>query len=390
MSIGGAPKNTTQTVTQSDIPSYAKPYYLDMLNDAQALKNQEYSPYGGQRVAGFNSAQQQTQQDVLNLQTPQEFSNASSLASAAGLGTLAATNSYAPSNFGTSMVNGSNIRAQTNNAYGVATPQNFDSAAAQQYMSPYIQNVINNQQSAALRAAQQSQLAGDLGAARQGTYGGARQLLATTERENNLQSQMNGITANGLQSAYTNAQSQFNTDRSAGMDANNTNLQALLNTQNQNTTNNLEAQRLNAANRLQAQTTNAENTLNAQRYTDDARLNAAKLGLSGYGQAADIANTLSGIGTAGQNANLAVLQAQANVGNVQQGLEQQVLDTQYKDFLQQRDYPMELLQNYNSILHGSVFAPSSTQTTYAPSGNTASNVLGTGLQALSLYNMAKG
>jgi hypothetical protein len=58
----------------------------------------------------------------------------------------------------------------------------------------------------AIRDAQKTQLGANLGAARQGTYGGARQLLAQTERERALGQQLGNIQTRGLQSAYEAAQ----------------------------------------------------------------------------------------------------------------------------------------------------------------------------------------
>jgi hypothetical protein len=76
----------------------------------------------------------------------------------------------------------------------------------QMYMSPYQQNVIDVNKQEALRDAQKGLMAGNLGAARQGTYGGARQLLAQTEQERNLQTKLGNIQATGMQNAFDAAQ----------------------------------------------------------------------------------------------------------------------------------------------------------------------------------------
>jgi hypothetical protein len=74
------------------------------------------------------------------------------------------------------------------NALGLGSLAGFnDPSAVQSFMSPYQQNVIDVNKQEALRDAQKGLMAGNLGAARQGTYGGARQLLAQTEQERNLQ-----------------------------------------------------------------------------------------------------------------------------------------------------------------------------------------------------------
>jgi hypothetical protein len=108
---------------------------------------------------------------------------------------------------------------------GVQAPE-FGSAQAQQYMSPYMQNVVDMQQRGAIDAARQAQLGGNLAAARQGTYGGARQAILQGQRESGLRTQLGDIQAQGLQRSYEQAQQQFERDRSAGLQAGQTRLAA--------------------------------------------------------------------------------------------------------------------------------------------------------------------
>jgi len=75
-----------------------------------------------------------------------------------------------------------------------------------QYMSPYMQNVVDVNKAEALRDAQKSLVGQNLQAARQGTYGGARQLLAQSEADRNLQTKLGQIQAQGMQSAFDAAQ----------------------------------------------------------------------------------------------------------------------------------------------------------------------------------------
>jgi hypothetical protein len=81
-----------------------------------------------------------------------------------------------------------------------------DPRSMQAYMSPYMQNVVEIQKQQAIEDAQRAQLGANLGAARQGTYGGARQTLAQTQREAGLNKQLSDIQAQGLQSAFDQAQ----------------------------------------------------------------------------------------------------------------------------------------------------------------------------------------
>jgi hypothetical protein len=320
---GGQSAPTTTTVNQntSNLPEYARPYFTSMMGQAQALtgKSNPYVQYGGQRLAGFTPEQQQVQQNILNQQMPGQFAEGSQLAGLSGLGSLTAGQRYAE----------------------LGGPQSFTQAGtADQYMSPYIQNVLDIQKQQALRDAQQGQLAQNLGAARQGTYGGARQLLATTERERNLGTQMGQIEATGLQSAYENAVKQFNAEEAA---------------------------------RLQNQQFGAD------------------LGLRGYTQANQSAQTLGNLGATQQQTQSALLGQQQATAAQQQALQQQYLDQQYKDFLAQRDYGKDNLAFYSSILHGVPVSPntSTTQTTTGTAPSLGAQLMGTGLTALSAYNMVK-
>ena len=85
---GGGPSQ--QTVTQTNIPEYARPYVEDTLGRAQALTTQRtYEPYAGQRLAGFTPMQAQAFQNIAGQQYAPQLTEASNIASnvaQAGLG----------------------------------------------------------------------------------------------------------------------------------------------------------------------------------------------------------------------------------------------------------------------------------------------------------------
>lgn len=312
----GASQPTTTTVNQntSNLPAYMQPYVTALAGQAQAAAREPYIPYSGQRLAGFTNQQQQVQNDILNQQTPEQFGQAAGLTGMAGLGALTAGNRYAQ----------------------MGGPQSFtQEGTASQYMSPYMQNVLDVQKQQAIRDAQIGQLTQNLGAARMGTYGGARQTLATTERERNLGNQLGQIQATGQQAAYDAAQRQFNTEQQAQM-------------QNQQF--------------------------------------GANLGLQGLLQAGQAGQTLANIGSAQQQADLARLNQQQGTAAQTQALQQQQLDQQYQDFLAQRGYNKDQIAWLSSIIHGIPYQPNTTttSTTSAPGPSIASQIMGTGLGALGL------
>lgn len=299
---GGAPPPQNQTVTQTNLPEYARPYFENIMERAQAESYRPYTPYGAERIAGFTPGQVAAQQETFGMQTPGQFGVGTGLTGAGGLGALASGQQY----------------------MGMATSP----GAQQAFMSPYMQNVVDVQRQEAIRSAQMGNLAQNLGAARLGTYGGARQTLAQTERERNLQSQLAQIQAAGTQKAFEAAQQ-------------------------------------------------------AQQF-------GADLGLRGMGQAVQAGSAMGQLGAQQQQTDLSRIQAQAAAGAEQRSLEQQRLDQAYADFLRQRDYPMEQLGYYSNLLRGVPVQLGSTTTTYAQPPSMISQVGGLGLAGLGLYNLGRG
>ena len=358
-------KTQVQQVTQttSNIGAAQLPYYNTLMQGAQGMLTQGYTPYGQERIAGFTPQQQQVQQNILNQQTPGQFGTASNLATAAGLGSLQA-GQYNPAQISSQQIGQPNLQqyqmqnvrnvrpmmqgapqmqaAQTGytpnldyfqmgptervggvevnapmmraaqTSYGqqpleqfrMNAPESFGGVQAQQYMSPFIQQALEPQMREAIRSAKQGQLVQDLGAARQGTYGGSRQLLAGLERERNLGQQLGDIQARGMQSAYENAQQQFERDRAAGMTAGQTNLQAALQQQQLGTQTGLQAALANLSNEQQAAVNNQATQFQAQGMSADNAMKAA------------LANQQAGLTTGQQNlqAKLGVQQLGTDAG----------------------------------------------------------------------------
>jgi len=336
---GGAPSETTSTVTQNNLPAYAEPFVTDIMQRGQAQSYRPYTPYGNQRIAGFTPAQQQAQQETLGLDTPGQFD-------AAGAG------------FGNATMTGLNAGQQGVQAgmqgTGLGILGGYNTASqglggmfgnTADYMSPYMQGAVEPAKEQAIRDAQKGQLVQNMDAARQGTYGGARQILAGNERERNLGFTLNKIQQEGAQNAFNAAQQRQQQLGQIGMQG----LQA----------------GMQGAGQLQ-----------------QSGIQGLQTGISG-------AQGLQQLGTAQQNANLQRLQGQYAVGSQQQGLQQQQMDTQYADFLRQRDYPMEQLGYYQNLVRGMPLQLGSTATTYATPPSMGSQLAGAGVSALGLANLAK-
>lgn len=397
----------------------------ELTGDYQPYVNAQGEPIA--RVARFTPGQEAVQKEIAGLQTPGQFGAASNMAQAAGLASMAA-GQYDPSQFDAMMVGqptlqqysmsapgavqggtyqapsmtaaqtgyvpelnyfqmgdvrdvtSTNVGAPTMQAaqttYGqgpleqfrLSGPEMFGNVQAQRYMSPYIQQVLEPQMREATTSAKRALLTEDLGAARQGSYGGSRQLLANMERERNLQQQLGDIYGRGMQGAYESAQAQFERDRAAGMTTGQQNLQAALQQQQLGVSTGLQVAMANLSNRqqaavnnqaiqFQAQGMNAENALRAalaNQGVDVTRAQAnlqAALGVQQLGtqtaaqmalanldaqSQANVQNLAAQLQTQGLNANqalqaaLANQQMQFNTGqqNLEAALQTQQLGTQ--------------------------------------------------------------
>ena len=327
---GGKQESTTYT---SNLPEYAQPYFERGMERAEALSQEGYIPYTGQRIEGYSPQQQQLFQQTYGLQRPGELTGASAATGAATLGALGTQ--YGAGQFTPER----------------ATSSMFGTPEMQQYMSPYQQGVTDVAKRQAALDAMKIQQATNLGAARQGTYGGARQLLGQTEREKALGTQLSDIQTKGLQSAFENAQQQFERDQ---------------------------------ARRMSAQQLNVGQTMEAQKAGEQSRQFGANLGLQGLQTALTGAGQLSQIGKDIQATDLSRLQAQQAVAGSEQSQRQKSLDMAYQDFLAQREFPYRQLEFYNAMLRGLPVKADTTSSTYQAQPNVAQQVLGYGIPALAL------
>jgi hypothetical protein len=263
------------------------------------------------------------------------------------------------------------------------------------------------------------------------------------ERERNLGTQLGDIDARGRQAAFENAQQQFERDRAAGMTTGAQNQQAALQTQQlgtqtgmqaalanldsasqanvqnlaaqlqtqglnseqamraalanqqaqlttgqQNLSAALDTQRLGATTGLEALRANQQADLERQRMLEQSRQFGAGQGLAAYGQLGQLGQTMTNIGSAQQQADLARLGVQTSTAAQEQALNQQKLDMAYQDFLREADNPYTQLQRYSNLMSGVPQAVNTTQTTSGPGASIGSQLLSGGVGALSMYNMA--
>lgn len=314
---GGQP--TQSTTNTSNLPEYARPYFERMMGRAEEESNQPYAAYGGQRTAGFTPDTQTgfgLTRDVAARGMP-EIDRATGMAGTAGATGLGAAGYQ------------SNAIQQ----------QGFGQQQAQQYMSPYMNEVIERQKAAAVRDFSEQRPGRETQAIKSGAFGGYRSAIQEGVAERGLQNRMSDIEGAGRQQAFQSAQAQFERDRAASMQA--------------------------------------------QGMTEQQRLAAAQYGLAGAGLGLQAAGTMGQLGSSRQGLALQQAQALQAQGTAQQNLGQRQLDTEYQDFINQRDFEKQQIAYMSNILRGVPVQPSTVQSTYA-NPNPLSQVAGLGIAGYGL------
>lgn len=193
MSKGGATK-TTSTVTQSNLPEYARPYFERLMGRAEGVTNAPYVPYQDQRVAGFGSDTEGYFSGVRDLSA--DFAPAADLTNTATQAAVGAT--YDPTDF---------------------SVDQWGNAAAERYMNPYMSQVFDVTRQRADQQFAQDQITRNTRQQRAGAFGGSRRFvenaLAKQAHDLNLQE----MEAKALADAYGQAYSMFGADRSAAFGA---------------------------------------------------------------------------------------------------------------------------------------------------------------------------
>lgn len=426
ISMGGGSSGPTQTnVTQSNVPDWLRPQVENVLLGAgkqlfQTQKTQTGTDENGQPiytedivgtkpfvpyssdpskyVAGFSPLQQQVQRNVANLQMPGQYAQATDLANAAGRGGMQSAQQalgYGNAGFqyGNRAANigemalqaqdyGSRIgsqaeqyaaqaaRAGKDYGYLMRSPQ-----LMQQYMSPYQSAVTDVQLQGLQRQADIAAQNRKASAARSGAFGGARQAIENAEANRALQSQMDAVRAQGLQSAYDKAQQAIQ----AGMGYE---LQGV-GAANQSLGTALQGGQLGLSGIGQA--------IAGQQ----AGMQGAGVGLqgvsgaqAGYGLANQTAGTLGTLGNQQLAAQQGILGLQNQIGGQQQQQQQQIINQAIQNYAQAQEAPMTAFNQYNALLRGYAI-PGQTTSQYQAAPNIASQIGGlgmTGIAGLGLYN----
>jgi hypothetical protein len=205
--------------------------------------------------------------------------------------------------------------------------QATDPFAVQAFMSPFMQNVVDTQKLSALRDFQVAQPTRQAQATLRGAFGGSRSAIENAEAQRNLMSQLQSIQATGTQKAFEDAQRQ-------------------------------------------------------QQF-------GANLGLQGLAGASQSAGLLGQLAGSQQQADLARMGFQNQLGQQQQQYQQNIINQAVQDYATQQQYPMLQLANMSNLLRGLPMQSATTQT-YQAAPNAISQLGGLGATALGVYGASGG
>lgn len=399
---GGGGGNSTQTQVV-DLPEWAKPTAQKQLGLAEAVTDVNKNPYrsfGGisdasgkqigfdpsKVVAGFGDLQNRAFQGAGNLQPSAALSAGMGLAGTAASRALgmqydptqaAYLQAQAPELQQFQMGPAERVRADT-----------FGGRQAAQYMSPFIEQAMAPQLREAQRASEMMRNANQAQAVQQGAFGGSRQAIVEAERQRNLGTQMGDIRARGLQSAYEQAQQQFNQDAARRLQAQQLNQQAGLTVGGQNLQALLGVQQLGAQTGMQSQLANQQAFQNARQLAEQSRQYGAGLGLQGLQTALQGAGQLGQLGTQEFGQSKDVIGLQGQLGAQQQQMDQARINAAVQDFQAQQRYPYQQLEFMSNILRGTPMG--TVQSLYGAQPSTASQLLGAGTSLAGAYMMGGG
>jgi hypothetical protein len=323
-----------------------------------------------------------------------------------GIGNLRGIGQYGTGQFSQSDFDPySKFRQANYNEYGFQQPDMFTGESVGQYMSPYMQNVVDVQKQQAQLDFDRSQAGRDAAAVQAGAFGGSRQAVGDYLAQEGLARQMGDIQATGQQQAFQQAATQFGADRAAQMAVEQQRAAELARVQ---------AGRAGELGRVQTGEVGETARIQAARAAEQARVQqameqsrqfgsgqalaaeqaairaAGQMGTMGQGIGAlgmnvgSLGQSLSGLGQQQRAADIQGAQLMETVGRDIRAEDQARLDMNYEDFVRQRDYPIQQYERMAGILRGVPVTPNVEEQRMV-SYNPLQQALGAGISGLGLY-----
>ena len=301
---GGSDAPAAEQKASTELPEWAKPYAKDILAKGQALTDVNQNPYqtyNQDRIAGFSPMQQQAMQNAQGMSVTPQTAQSSGLAYGAGLGGLGMATS--------------------------ATPQNFQQNVGG-YMNPYLQMALAPQLAEANRQYDISGTRQQSAATQAGAFGGSREAIMAAENERNRNTGLSNIIGQGYNTAFGNAQNQYN-------------------------------------------------------QSQQQALQGLGVGLQG-------ASTLGQLGQNQYGQQMGINQLQNQYGAQQQAQMQRGLDTSYQDFLNQQNYPYKQLGFMSDMIRGLPLGQQSTTQMYQAPPSALQTAGSLALTGYGINQLAKG
>jgi hypothetical protein len=434
------------TVRQTNLPEYADPYFRRMLQGAEESlmpfqddlsspiyddagnitgfgQESTYTPYQGERIApSANYGDIQASRAMVRGIAQQGIAGMPEAMDAQregmgiarrgvgyteeGIGNLRGIGQYDTGQFSQSDFDPySKFRQANYNEYGFQQPDMFTGESVGQYMSPYMQNVVDVQKQQAQLDFDRRQAGRDAAAVQAGAFGGSRQAVGDYLAQEGLARQMGDIQATGQQQAFQQAATQFGADRAAQMDMERLRAAELARVQ---------AGRAGELGRVQTGEVGELARVQSARAAEQARVQQAMEQSRQFGAGQALAAEQAAIGAAGQMGSMGqgIGGLGMNVGSLGQSLaglgqqqraadiqgaqlletvgrdiraeDQARLDMSYEDFARQRDYPIQQYERMAGILRGVPVTPNVEEQRMV-SYNPLQQALGAGISGLGLY-----
>ena len=451
----GSSRQTPTDVTQrqTNLPEYADPYFRRMLQGAEEAtmpfqddlsqpiyddagnitgfgQMSTYQPYQGERIApSANYGDIQASRSMIRgiaqrgIRGMQEGMDAQREGMGAqregmgiarrgvgyteeGIGRLRGAGQFDTGEFSQSKFDPySKFRQANYNEYGFQQPDTFTGESVGQYMSPYMQNVVDVQKQQAQLDFDRQQAGRDAAAVQAGAFGGSRQAVGDYLAQEGLSRQMGDIQASGQQQAFEQAARMFGEDRAAQMEMERLRAAELARVQ---------AGRAGELGRVQTGEVGELARVQAGRAAELGRVQqaieqsrqfgagqelaaeqaaiqaAGQMGTMGQGIGAlgmnvgSLGQSLVGLGERERAADIQSAQLLEAVGRDIRAEDQARLDMSYEDFTRQRDYPIQQYERMAGILRGVPVTPNVEEQRMV-SYNPIQQALGAGISALGLY-----
>jgi hypothetical protein len=370
----------------NEIPRYLTDASQDLVARGQALSSRPYEAYTGARVAEFSPLMNQAFDRMGGQQVAGQLGQATGLAGLAGQRAMQAGSSLgpydpyqtqAPAQYAAGQYNPYTEQATAQYAAGQYNPYEmggFDAQRAQQYMNPYMQNVVDVERRKAQEASdrQSAQLSSQ--AAKQGAFGGSGAALQQRALTRDTAQQLGDIQTQGMGRAYDQGLARFGAEeamreqsRQYGSGFGESSRQfgaqfgeAALRAEREMA----ERSRQFGANfgesSRQFGAQFGESSLQAERARQEASrqfganygLQGEQLGLEGLRTGLSASGQLGQLGQQQFGQEMDITKGIATAGDVQRQREQALLDVGYGDYLTEQKYPYEQLAFQQGLVAG--------------------------------------